>query len=147
VYHGQRVHVFRPSLSFLAEAQPRLEKQARTKGTFWQRCTLNFLGDHMNYKAKDIIGKITNLFCIYLFQIHTLLIHNINIFFIVFVISLPTKLQTYYVFATQLLIYIIYGDRTIIGFVGFVANLLNRPIDSAMVSVRKRVTFRPLVST
>jgi hypothetical protein len=58
VYHGQRVHVFRPSLSFLAEAQPRLEKQARTKGTFWQSCTLNFLGDHMNYKAKDIIGNI-----------------------------------------------------------------------------------------
>jgi hypothetical protein len=25
------------------------------------------------------------------------------------------------------LIYIIYGNRTIIGFVGFVANLLNRP--------------------
>jgi hypothetical protein len=102
----------------------------------------------MNYKAKDIIGKITNLFCIYLFQIHTFINTYIStIFFIVFVISFPTKLQTYYVFATQLLIYIIYGDRTIIGFVGFVANLLNRPIDSAMVSVRKRVTFRPLVST
>jgi hypothetical protein len=28
-------------------------KQARTKGTFWQRCTLNFLGDRTNYKAKD----------------------------------------------------------------------------------------------
>jgi hypothetical protein len=42
---------------------------------------------------------------------------------------------------------LIYGDRTIIGFVGFVANLLNRPTDGAMVSVRKRITFRPLVST
>jgi hypothetical protein len=40
---------------------------------------------------------------------------------------------------------LIYGDRTIIGFVGFVANLLNRPTDGAMVSVRKRITFRPLV--
>jgi hypothetical protein len=40
-------------------------------------------------------------------------------------------------FAIQLLIYIIYGDRTIIGFVGFVANLLNRPTAGATVSVRK----------
>jgi hypothetical protein len=45
----------------------------------------------------------------------------------------------------QLLIYIIYGGRTIIGFVGFVANLLNRPTDAATVNVRKRVTFRALV--
>jgi hypothetical protein len=44
-------------------------KQARTKGIFWQRCTLNFLGYRTNYKAKKKIGKITNLFCIYLFQI------------------------------------------------------------------------------
>jgi hypothetical protein len=65
VYQGQKVHLFRPSLGFLTEAQPRL-KVARTKGTF---CTLNFLGDRTDYKAKDIIGKITNLFCIYLFQI------------------------------------------------------------------------------
>jgi hypothetical protein len=50
-------------------------------------------------------------------------------------------------FIIQLVIYIIYGDITIIGFVGFVANLLNRPTDGATVSVRKRVTFRPLVST
>jgi hypothetical protein len=50
-------------------------------------------------------------------------------------------------FAMQLLIYIIYGDRTIIGFVGFVANLLNSTTDGATVSVRKRVTFRPFVST
>jgi hypothetical protein len=48
-------------------------------------------------------------------------------------------------FAMQLLIYIIYGGRTIIGFVGFIANLLNRPTDAATVSVRKRVTFRALV--
>jgi hypothetical protein len=47
----------------------------------------------------------------------------------------------------QLLIDIIYGDRTIIGFVGFAANLPNRPTDGATVTVRKRVTFRPLVST
>jgi hypothetical protein len=50
-------------------------------------------------------------------------------------------------FAIQLLIYIIYGHRTIIGFVGFVVNLLNRPTDDATVSVRKRVTFRLLVRT
>jgi hypothetical protein len=45
-----------------------------------------------------------------------------------------------------ILIYIIYGDRTIFGFVGFVANLLNRPTDGATVSIRKRITFRPFVS-
>jgi hypothetical protein len=47
----------------------------------------------------------------------------------------------------QVLLYIIYGDRTIIGFVDFVANLLNKPTDGATVSVRKRISFRPLVST
>jgi hypothetical protein len=36
---------------------------------------------------------------------------------------------------------------TIIGFVGFVANLLNRLTDGVTVSVRKRVTFRALAST
>jgi hypothetical protein len=46
----------------------------------------------------------------------------------------------------QLLICTIYGDRTIIGFVGFVVNLLNRPTDGATVNVRKSVTFRQLVS-
>jgi hypothetical protein len=41
---------------------------------------------------------------------------------------LPTKLEMYYIFAIQLLIYIIYGDRTTIG---FVVNLINRPTGSA----------------
>jgi hypothetical protein len=50
-------------------------------------------------------------------------------------------------FAIQLFIYIIYGDRTIICFFGLVPNLLNRPTDGATVSVRKRVAFRPVVST
>jgi hypothetical protein len=49
-----------------------------------------------------------------------------------------------------ILIYIIYGDRTIIGFVGFVGNLLKRPTDGTTDQrpkkcVQKRVTFRPLV--
>jgi hypothetical protein len=56
--------MLRPSLGFLAEAQPRT-------GIFWQRYTLHLLGDRTNYKAKDIIGKITKLFCIYFFQIDT----------------------------------------------------------------------------
>jgi hypothetical protein len=37
------------SQSFLAEAQPRLET-VEDKGIFWQRCTLNVLGDLKNYK-------------------------------------------------------------------------------------------------
>jgi hypothetical protein len=39
------------------------------KRHFWQRSTLNFLAGRTNYKAKEIMGKITNLFCIYVFQI------------------------------------------------------------------------------
>jgi hypothetical protein len=38
----------------------------------------------------------------------------------------------------QLLIYIINRDRTIIGFVGLVVNLLNRPIDGATVQRPKK---------
>jgi hypothetical protein len=62
------VLLFRPSVSFLAEAQPRLENRRRQKAIL-ARCTLNFLDDCPNHKAKGIIGKVTNLFCIFLFQI------------------------------------------------------------------------------
>jgi hypothetical protein len=34
VYQGQKVHLFCPSLSFLAEAQPRLENRQRQKALF-----------------------------------------------------------------------------------------------------------------
>jgi hypothetical protein len=52
----------------------------------------------------------------------------------------------YYVhFLYFALIYIFYGDRTIIGFVGFVANLLNKPTDGATVSVRKSASERVLL--
>jgi hypothetical protein len=70
-----------------------------------------------------------------------------HFFIVVFVISLPIKREIYYLQYNYIVIYIIYGDRTTIGFVGLVANLLNRPTDGATVSVRKRVTFRPLMST
>jgi hypothetical protein len=53
---------------------------------------------------------------------------------------------TRYIFAyIQLLIYIIYDDRTIIRFVGLVANLLNRPTDGARVSVRKSASEKELL--
>jgi hypothetical protein len=78
VYQGQKMHLFSES-EFSAKAQPRL-KQARAIGTFWKRCTLNFLGDHTNYKAEDIIGKFTNLFCIYLFQINKFINTYYNFF-------------------------------------------------------------------
>jgi hypothetical protein len=71
----------------------------------------------------------------------------LTIFFIVFFIRLPTKQEIYYLQYNYILLYIIYGDKTIIGFVAFVVNLPNRPINGATVSVRKRVTFRPLKST
>jgi hypothetical protein len=64
MYQGQKLHLFSPSLSFLAEAQPRLETRQGQKV---------LLGDRTKYKAKDIIEKMTNLFCIYLFQIDELI--------------------------------------------------------------------------
>jgi hypothetical protein len=64
-----------------------------------------------------------------------LLLHTyILFFFIVFVISLPTKLEIYYFQYNYILIYIIYGDKIRHG---------QRP----KKCVRKRVTFRPLAST
>jgi hypothetical protein len=92
------VHLFCPSLSFLTEAQPRLET------------------------AKD--------------KRHFLAEVHIKFF---------TKLQIYFdssFFKYQL------GNKTrnlLFAFVGLVVNLLNRPTHSATVSVRKKVTFRPLV--
>jgi hypothetical protein len=62
---------FHPSLSFLAEAQPR--KTGEDKRHFLAEVHIKFLGDRTNHKAKDIIGKITNLFCIYLFEINLLI--------------------------------------------------------------------------
>jgi hypothetical protein len=51
-----------------------------------------------------------------------------------------------YKFATQLCTYLHnFGDRTIIGSVGFVANLLNSPTDGATVSVRKSAFKRELL--
>jgi hypothetical protein len=54
------------SASFPSESEFSGLKTDEDKGSF---CRLNFLGDRTNYKAKGIIGKITNLFCIYRFQI------------------------------------------------------------------------------
>jgi hypothetical protein len=48
-------------------------------------------------------------------------------------------------FPIELLIYIIYCDRTIIGFVGFVTNLLNTPTEGATVSVRKSASKKELL--
>jgi hypothetical protein len=112
VYQSQKVHLFRPNLSFLAEAQPRLENRRGQKRSL-EKLQVYFV---------SIFFKYVHIYYIL-----------INIFF-------ANKTR-------NLLIYIIYGDRTTIGFVGFVANLLNRLTDGATVSVRKRVTFRPLLST
>jgi hypothetical protein len=47
VYQGQKVHLFRPSLGFLTEAQPRLKT-----GKDQAEVHINFLGIGTNYKAK-----------------------------------------------------------------------------------------------
>jgi hypothetical protein len=58
------VHLFRPRLSFLAEAQPRLENRH-----YLAEVCINFFWRPHELQIKNIIGKIKNLFCIYLFQI------------------------------------------------------------------------------
>jgi hypothetical protein len=74
-------------------------------------------------KQKTSLEKLQIYFVATFFKyIHRYIDTFINNFFIVFVISLPTKLEIYYIFA-----------------------ILNRPIDDATVSVRKRVIFRPHV--
>jgi hypothetical protein len=84
-----------------------------------------------------MIGKIKNLICIYLFQIDKFINTCVLTFFLIVCICYQLANKTInLLFAIQLFIYIIYGGRTIIDFV-----------DGATVSVRKRVTFRPLVST
>jgi hypothetical protein len=67
VYQGQKVHLFRPSLSFLAEAQQRLENRRGQKA----EVRIKFFRRPQKLQTKDIIAKITNLFCIYLFQADT----------------------------------------------------------------------------
>jgi hypothetical protein len=106
------VHLFRPSLSFLAKAQPRFEIRRGQK----------------DFLQKTSLEKV------------------LTIFFYSICYQLANKTRNLLHICIQLLIYIIYGDWIILGFVGFVVNLLNRSTDGATLSVRKRVTFRPLVS-
>jgi hypothetical protein len=86
------VHLFRPSLGFLAEAQPRLENKRGQKA-------------HICYQLPN---KTRNL----LFAICTI---------------------------NYLHIYIIYGDRAIIGFVDFVAN---RPTERHTASEKELLFVR-----
>jgi hypothetical protein len=58
---AKKLHLLRMSLSFLAEAQPRLENSQERRHSLAE-VHINFLGDRTTYKTKDIIGKITNLF-------------------------------------------------------------------------------------
>jgi hypothetical protein len=53
---------FRFESEFSGRGAAEASKQARTKGTFWQRCTLHFIGNPTNYKSKDIIGNISIFF-------------------------------------------------------------------------------------
>jgi hypothetical protein len=79
--------IFSPETKSSGRGAAEACQQARTKGTFWQRC-INFLGDRTNYKAKDIIGKITNLFRVYVFQIDKFINTYIHMY-IQFFYSLP----------------------------------------------------------
>jgi hypothetical protein len=103
VCQGQKAHLFRPSLSFLVEAQPRLENRRGQKAFFSKGAQLQSKRHHWkNYKF--ILYLPTNSFSVFFYQF-------------------ATKTRNL-LFAIQLLIYIIYDDRTIIGFVGL---LVKRP--------------------
>jgi hypothetical protein len=109
---------------------------------------IKILGDRTNHKAKGIIKNKYYKFILYL------PFSNRETYYVLTkkMYQLPTKREIYYMQYNYVLIYIIYGDRTIIGFVGFVVNLLNRPTDGTTVQrlkkcVRKRITFRPLLRT
>jgi hypothetical protein len=68
VYQDQKVYLFRSSLSFLAEAQPRLENR-RGQKTLLAEVHIKFFRRSQGLQSTtDIIGKITNLFFIYLFK-------------------------------------------------------------------------------
>jgi hypothetical protein len=72
-------------------------------------------------------------------------LEKLHIYFVsTFFKYVDTFINTY-VLTIQLCTYIIYGHRTIIGFVGFVANLLNKPTDGATVSVRKSASEKELL--
>jgi hypothetical protein len=65
VYQGQKVHLFRPSLSFLTEAQPRLQNRRGQKA----RTT----------KQKTSLEKLQIYFVSIFFKLINLLIHINNI--------------------------------------------------------------------
>jgi hypothetical protein len=64
VYQDQKVHLYCLSLSFVPRRSRGL-KTGEDKRQFLSQ--VHILGDPTQ-RAKDFIGKITNLFCIYLFQ-------------------------------------------------------------------------------
>jgi hypothetical protein len=119
-------------------------KIGQDKRHFLAEVHIKFFRLQHELQSKKHHWQIINLFCIYLFQIDKFINIYETFFFIVIVSSLPIKLEIYYIFAIQLFIYIIYGDRTIVGVVGFVANLLNRSTDGATVNVRKSTSEKEL---
>jgi hypothetical protein len=123
------VDLFLPSLSFLAEAQPRLENRRGQKA----QVHIKFFRRPHELQRKRHHWKN----CIYHFQIHTFISTYYVTIFNSICYQLATKTRNL-LFAIQLLIYIINGDRTTIGFVGLVVNLLNRPIDGETVQRPKK---------
>jgi hypothetical protein len=72
VYQDQKVHLFRPSLSFLAEAQPRLQNRRGQKAL--KKLQIYFVSIFLKYVDKFINRYF--LYCIF--------------------ISLPKKREIYY---------------------------------------------------
>jgi hypothetical protein len=92
------VYVFRPSLSFLAEEQPRFENRRAQKHSLAEVHIKFFRGKKRHCKNYKFI--------LYFFQIDNLLMH-INIYFSSICYQLANKTGNL-LFAIQLFIYIIY---------------------------------------
>jgi hypothetical protein len=61
MYQGQKVHLFRPSLGFLTEAQPRL-KTGEDERHFLAEVHILFLDDRTNYKQKtSFVANLLNI--------------------------------------------------------------------------------------
>jgi hypothetical protein len=122
----QKVHLFRSSLGFLVEAQSRLENRRGKKALFGRGAHEIFKATARTTKQMTSLEKLQIYFVSTFFnQIHSLI--HINNFFINKIFYLRANKTRSLLFAIQLLIYIIYGDRTIIAII--ICDVRRRIID------------------
>jgi hypothetical protein len=76
VYQGQKVHLFRASLSFLAEAQPRLKNRREEKVVFGRGAHEIFLSTSQITKQKTSLENLQIYFVSTFFKLINLLINT-----------------------------------------------------------------------